>query len=65
MEGWLHTFNNKIRKQNRKVLLFLDNATSHPHFNLSNILIAWLPPNTISVTQPMCECYYFGNSLNN
>jgi len=34
MEDWLHIFNNKIKKQNRKVILFLNDATSHPQLNL-------------------------------
>ena len=32
--------------------LFLDNAIFHPHIKLSNMQLAWFPPNTISVSQP-------------
>jgi len=39
--------------QNRHVLLFLDNATCHPHIKLSNVRLAWFPLNTTSVSQPM------------
>ena len=33
--------------------MLLDNATCHPHLNLKNIKLIFLPPNTTSVTQPM------------
>jgi len=53
MEDWLKSFNLKMKVQNRKVLLFLDNATCHPHVGLSNVRLIFLPPNTTSITQPM------------
>ena len=53
MEEWLNGFNAKMKKENRHVLLFFDNATCHPHIKLSNVTLAWFPPNTTSVTQPM------------
>jgi hypothetical protein len=53
MEEWLKGFNERMRQQKRSILLFLDSATRHPHLQLSNVRLAWLPPNTISVTQPM------------
>lgn len=31
----------------------MDNAACHPKLDLSNIKLAWFPPNTTSVTQPM------------
>ena len=33
--------------------MFLDNATCHPKIDLSNVKLAYFPPNTTSVTQPM------------
>uniref|UniRef100_A0A2S2PSY6 Tigger transposable element-derived protein 6 n=1 Tax=Schizaphis graminum TaxID=13262 RepID=A0A2S2PSY6_SCHGA len=53
MENWLIQFNNRLIRENRKIILFLDNASSHPKLNLSNLKLAWFPPNTTSLTQPM------------
>jgi len=46
-------FNGRMKVQNRHVLLFLDNATCHPHIKFSNARLAWFPPNTTSVSQPV------------
>ena len=35
------------------MLLFLDNAPSHPHLSLKNVKLAFLPANTTSVSQQM------------
>lgn len=53
MTSWLKNFDNKMKKQNRKVLLFLDNATSHPKIQLENVRTVFLPPNTTSHCQPL------------
>jgi len=53
MEEWLTAFNGRMKMQNRHVFLFLDNATCHPHIKFSNVRLAWFPPNTTSVSQPM------------
>ena len=50
---WLNKFNAKMKRERRKVLLFLDNASSHPNSNLSNVKLAFLPPNTTSKIQPL------------
>ncbi|XP_060577655.1 tigger transposable element-derived protein 6-like [Ruditapes philippinarum] len=53
-KDFLKNFNKKMKQQKRKVLLFVDNAPSHPDDNsLSNVLVKFLPPNTTSMTQPM------------
>ena len=53
-EEWLTRFNAKMRAQDRRVILLLDNAPSHPtHFQLSNVKLTFLPPNTTSVLQPL------------
>lgn len=52
-EELLKDFNRKMRLQQRKVLLFLDNATCHPSINLSNVELIFLPPNTTSACQPL------------
>ncbi len=52
-ETWLKKLNNQMRTQDRKILLFMDNCGAHPHIELSNIELAFLPPNTTSKLQPM------------
>jgi len=53
MEEWLTAFNGTTKVQNWHVLLFLENATCHSHIKFSNVQLAWFPPNTTSVSQPM------------
>jgi hypothetical protein len=61
MAQYLNWLNTKMRGQNRKVLLFLDNFSGHElgvemvggKENLSNIRIEFLPPNTTSRWQPL------------
>ncbi|XP_053406646.1 tigger transposable element-derived protein 4-like [Mercenaria mercenaria] len=50
-EEWLHWFDRQMK--GRKVLLFVDNAPSHPQVNLKNVNVKFLPPNTTSLCQPM------------
>lgn len=54
MKEWLLQFDNRMGLQKRKILLFLDNAGSHPRdLKLQNIKIIFLPPNATSVCQPL------------
>ncbi|XP_049302022.1 tigger transposable element-derived protein 6-like [Bactrocera dorsalis] len=54
MSEWLQQFNRRMKAQNRKIILFLNNAASHPNeLDLTNIKICFLPPNTTSVSQPL------------
>jgi hypothetical protein len=53
MEEWLNMFNAKMKKENRNVILFLDNATCHPKVTLSDVKIAWFPANATSALQPL------------
>lgn len=54
MTDWLLDMDKRMGFQKRKILLFLDNAGSHPReLKLKNIKIIFLPPNTTSVCQPM------------
>ena len=50
---WLNDFDKKMHLQNRQVLLFLDNATSHPHVKLTNVKLKFFPPNCTSHLQPL------------
>jgi hypothetical protein len=52
-ESWLSKFNAKMKRQKRKVLLFIDNAPSHPHLEFPNVKLKFLPANTTSKSQPM------------
>lgn len=50
---WLERFNDSMREQGRKVLLLLDNVSSHRTDKmLSNTEVLMLPPNTTSHLQP-------------
>jgi hypothetical protein len=47
--------NKRFKSQNLKILLLLDNCSSHPELSLTNIelLFLFLPPNTTSRLQPL------------
>jgi hypothetical protein len=49
----MESFDFKMKKENRKVLMFLDNASSHPDIMLENVKFAYLPPNTTAKLQPL------------
>lgn len=52
--GYVHWLDKIFRKQNRQILLFIDNCLAHPKLpNLTNITIHFLPPNTTSIVQPL------------
>lgn len=52
-ERWLRGVNNRMFKERRKILLFLDNCPAHPPMELSNMKLVFLPPNTTSRLQPL------------
>jgi hypothetical protein len=52
--SWLSDFNRQMRIQGRHVLLFLDNAPSHPKDQVySNVKLYFFPANTTSKLQPL------------
>ena len=53
MEEWLTAFSGRMKMQNRYVLLLLVKATCHSHIRFSNVRLAWFPPNTTNVSQPV------------
>lgn len=51
---WLRMVDSDMSKQNRKILMFVDNCSAHtrvPH--LANVRVEFLPPNTTSKLQPL------------
>lgn len=54
MSEWLHRFDRKMTAERRQILLFLDNAASHPReLQLRNIKVIFLPPNSTACCQPL------------
>lgn len=53
MQDWLIKLNDRMKLQKRNILLFLDNATSHPHIELSNVKLIFFPAQTTSILQPL------------
>lgn len=52
--NWLLTVNGDMKRQKRKILLFLDNCTVHNSPPaLSNVELYFFPPNTTSKLQPL------------
>ncbi|ELU11777.1 hypothetical protein CAPTEDRAFT_60213, partial [Capitella teleta] len=51
---WMTDLNTRMMMANRRVLLLLDNASSHtPGVTFSHVTLRFLPPNTTSHIQPM------------
>lgn len=53
MEDWLKWLDRRMKRAKRNILLFFDNALSHPKVKLQNDKILFLPANTTSLCQPM------------
>ena len=52
-ESWISKVNKIMRRQKRQIVLFNDNAPSHPNLTYSNVTLKFFPANTISRSQPM------------
>ncbi|KAI1726066.1 DDE superfamily endonuclease domain-containing protein [Ditylenchus destructor] len=50
-ESYLRECDRKFESQGRKIVLFLDNCTAHPHVGLKNITLKFFPPNTTALSQ--------------
>ncbi|GAU89780.1 hypothetical protein RvY_02291 [Ramazzottius varieornatus] len=50
---WLKELNERMEKQNCKILLLLDNASGHNVDSLSHVRLVFLPPNQTSRIQPL------------
>lgn len=54
MTEWLQELNKNMKRQKRKIILFMDNAKCHPvNNNFSNVKVVFLPPNTTAFCQPL------------
>lgn len=51
-EKYLKRINQRMRFQNRKICLLVDNFSGHTDPNCSNIEVVFFPPNTTSILQP-------------
>ena len=51
-QSWLNTVNINMKRENRSILLFVDNCSAHPHVVRSNVILVFLPHNTTSRLQP-------------
>ncbi|KAH9149223.1 hypothetical protein LEN26_004327 [Aphanomyces euteiches] len=52
-EDWLENLNEVIARENRKILLLLDNVSTHKEVKpMSNVKLHFLPVNTTSLLQP-------------
>jgi len=54
-EDWLKKVDCDMRRQNRNILMFLDNAPCHPDLSdtCTNIKLQFFPPNTTAKLQPL------------
>ncbi|CAF4213616.1 unnamed protein product [Rotaria sordida] len=53
-DEWLLDLNLSMKQQNRKIILFMDNAPCHPtDIELSHVKLQFFPPNTTSKLQPL------------
>jgi hypothetical protein len=50
-ETWLKQWDRKLKRDRRKVLLYLDNFSGHSKINLDQITVKFLPPNTTAASQ--------------
>ena len=50
---WLTKLNDQMKSQHRKILLFIDNCSSHEEPVLSNVKVIFYPPNCTSKLQPL------------
>lgn len=52
-DEWVKDLNNSMKKKDRKIILFVDNASSHATVELSNVCLKFFPANCTSELQPM------------
>jgi hypothetical protein len=53
-DSLINEVDKQMRRQNRHILMFLDNASSHAKdLKLNNVILKFLPANTTSHLQPL------------
>ncbi|VDP01602.1 unnamed protein product [Heligmosomoides polygyrus] len=52
-ERWIKMWDRRLGKENRKILLFVDNCPAHPKVTLTNIALRFFLPNATAEVQPM------------
>ena len=52
-EEWVKEWDSELHRSDRKIVLFLDNCSAHPHVTTTNIQLQFLPPNNTFIIQPM------------
>ena len=52
-EDWVRKLDRTFRMEGRKIALLIYNCPAHPSVSDLNVQLVFLPPNTISVLQPM------------
>ena len=52
-ENWLRNLDQRMECEKRKIALIIDYCPAHPKLELKNVDLIFLPPSTISHTQPM------------
>lgn len=58
-EDWLRKWDMKLKKEGRKVLLYIDNCSAHPSkIELECITLKFFPPNTTAMSQ-VCVFYLY------
>ncbi len=50
---FLQNLNKKMKQNDRKIALIIDNCSAHPSIPLSNVKLIYLPPNATSRLQAM------------
>ncbi|KAE8968620.1 hypothetical protein PR002_g27699 [Phytophthora rubi] len=60
-QDWLRDVDQSMREKRRRVLLLVDNASSHcdDGLALTNVRLAKLPPNTTSKIQPLGQGFIY------
>ncbi|VDO61011.1 unnamed protein product [Heligmosomoides polygyrus] len=71
-ERWIKKWDRRPGKENRKILLFVDNCPAHPKVTLTNIALRFFLPNATVEVQPMDQgiiqnlkihCHFFAVEL--
>ena len=52
---WLNRLNNRMRFEQRHILMFVDNCAAHPDVQLSHVKLVFLLPNTTSASAVRCR----------